>query len=151
MKSILCFADSLTWGFVADIWERCRVEGHWSCCDAFLGNPTNFPLPLVGRGRGGGRSEPSVLGSVFFLMFHPTPAPNPTGRSAALAKCSPPQGGGEHESRPIDSRAARPSSGARLLRKRCATFPRWGKGEGRSQHPFFQSPFCQHAESGVAP
>jgi lysophospholipase L1-like esterase len=74
MKSILCFGDSLTWGFVAGTWERHAFEDRWPNAlgaglkgkariieEGMNGRTTVFPDPTVGEERNGAVGLPIAL------------------------------------------------------------------------------------------
>jgi lysophospholipase L1-like esterase len=74
MKSLLCFGDSLTWGFVAGTWERHKFEDRWPNAlgaglkgaarvieEGMNGRTTVFPDPTVGEERNGAVGLPIAL------------------------------------------------------------------------------------------
>jgi lysophospholipase L1-like esterase len=74
MKSILCFGDSLTWGFVAGTWERHKFDDRWPNAlgaglkgkariieEGMNGRTTVFPDPTVGEERNGAVALPIML------------------------------------------------------------------------------------------
>jgi lysophospholipase L1-like esterase len=74
MRSILCFGDSLTWGFVPGTWQRHAFEDRWPNAlgaglkgkarvieEGMNGRTTVFPDPTVGEERNGAVGLPIAL------------------------------------------------------------------------------------------